>query len=335
MIKPLGVGYVLAENAPDVAVVGNDLWLLELLSDHPHYVLPVDEVLRRARADGRNVGSINSHLSFSPLIRKDQGLVHLVGAKIDPDEADVLRRAARAMRIPSSIAYSSEPDGTELVMTLGTNYLKSGVVTVNQELRALIGDKRPNVACCDAVAFDVRLGLEGGTWYGWSSLFNHLVSHHRIGEGDIVRFLMTDDLVRCQEPWAVQDAADASETYTAVSGHSETPSEPILGQQLRVVDPTAGIRPGEPWPEPRGSKTLVLSIKSRALAIPGGASDGTARTVATLTEKYGHVAAHLAEEMLKIRPSGGRVWVDRDGHATTLLDGQLTYLGQLPRDWTW
>ena len=326
--------YHLDQSAPDVEIVGNDLWLFELLSNQQDCVLPVDEILRHALEDGRNLGSINVHLSFSPFIRKAHGLVHLVGTNLDSDLAEALRRAARARRIPSSINYSVQSDGTELVMVLGTNYIKSGVITIRRDLQALVGDRRRNVACCDAVSFDVRLALDRGTWSGWSSLFNHLVSHHQVREGDTVKFLMTGELVLCQEPWAIKKEVQAVEPIPTPPIPSAR-KDPPTAQQMRLFDPTLGIRPGDPWPEPRGSRTLVLSIKARALVTPQGSPSGGKTTEETLTRKYGREAAELAERMLAIRPSGGRVWVDKHGRATTLVDGRLTYLGRMPAEWSW
>ena len=35
----------------------------------------------------------------------------------------------------------------------------------------------------------------------------------------------------------------------------------------------------------------------------------------------------FAEKWLKMRPQGGRVFIDSEGHASTLIDDRLVYLG--------
>ena len=89
--------------------------------------------------------------------------------------------------------------------------------------------------------------------------------------------------------------------------------------------------PGEVWTETRGHRVLILSPRQGDLLAPG------TRTTAPrpLAALYGDVAKKTARKWLKIRPSGGRVWVDRNGHACTLIDDQQIYLGALPEDWTW
>lgn len=79
--------------------------------------------------------------------------------------------------------------------------------------------------------------------------------------------------------------------------------------------------PGTPWTGSKGNIKIVLSVSSRDLA----------------DTKNGNVLKHvdrsrsksLAEKWLMIRPQGGRVFIDSDGHATTLIDDRLIYLGNV------
>lgn len=85
------------------------------------------------------------------------------------------------------------------------------------------------------------------------------------------------------------------------------------------------IRPGEPWPFERGVDTWVLSSAHQKMHRPG-------RRAERLRDLIGAQAAtSVVKSFLKVRPEGGRVFVDEDGDASTYVDGQLVYLGLISR----
>lgn len=80
--------------------------------------------------------------------------------------------------------------------------------------------------------------------------------------------------------------------------------------------------PGEPWPYRSGGEEVwTLSIAGQmyrrddGMPLAGLVGDDRATT--------------LIANFMKIRPSGGRVWVDQDSDASTYVDGQLVYLGRI------
>ncbi len=78
---------------------------------------------------------------------------------------------------------------------------------------------------------------------------------------------------------------------------------------------------GTLWDHPKGNKKIVLSVSSRDLV---DTKNGTH------LEKADSVRTkELAEKWLKIRPQGGRVFIDGEGHASTLIDDRLVYLGNV------
>ena len=78
---------------------------------------------------------------------------------------------------------------------------------------------------------------------------------------------------------------------------------------------------GAIWDRPKGNKKIVLSVSSRDLV---DTKNGT------VLEKADPVQTKvLAEKWLAIRPQGGRVFIDSDGHASTLIDDRLIYLGNV------
>ena len=78
---------------------------------------------------------------------------------------------------------------------------------------------------------------------------------------------------------------------------------------------------GTLWEHPKGNKKIVLSVSSRDLV---DTKNGKLLEKADPTR-----TKELAEKWLKIRPQGGRVFIDSNGHASTLIDDRLVYLGNV------
>lgn len=78
---------------------------------------------------------------------------------------------------------------------------------------------------------------------------------------------------------------------------------------------------GSLWGRPKGLRKVVLSVFARDLV---EAKDGTVLAKADPVETRA-----LAERWLKIRPQGGRIFIDTEGHASTLIDNRLVYLGNI------
>ena len=77
---------------------------------------------------------------------------------------------------------------------------------------------------------------------------------------------------------------------------------------------------GTTWENPKGNKKIVLSVSSRDLV--------DTKNGKLLEEVDPVLTKELAEKWLKIRPQGGRIFIDSDGHASTLIEGRLIYLGK-------
>ena len=82
--------------------------------------------------------------------------------------------------------------------------------------------------------------------------------------------------------------------------------------------------PGDPWPYRRGREVWSLSRKRMMYR----QSDEVQLSEVLGTDR----AAQLIDQFLRIRPSGGRVWVDVDGDAATYVGEDLVYLGRLEDD---
>jgi len=106
----------------------------------------------------------------------------------------------------------------------------------------------------------------------------------------------------------------------------------LAGGEHQLADPLAqprevqegnSIRPGELWPFPKGDDAWVLSALRREIRRPG-------RRSGRLRDQLGDAGeSAVVDAFLKLRPEGGRVFIDGDGDASTYVDGELIYLGLL------
>jgi len=87
-----------------------------------------------------------------------------------------------------------------------------------------------------------------------------------------------------------------------------------------VDSPTANV-PGTIWSSPKGNRKVVLSLSSRNLVDTKNGK--VLENVDPIQTKA------LAENWLAIRPQGGRIFIDSYGHASTLIDDKLIYLGDV------
>lgn len=99
------------------------------------------------------------------------------------------------------------------------------------------------------------------------------------------------------------------------------PEDKIIGKGDSTIIESQSVQEiGSPWELPKGSRKLVLSVSARDLVDKSGSILSGVDPLRTKA---------LAEKWLKIRPQGGRIFIDEDGHASTLIDDQLIYLGNV------
>lgn len=78
---------------------------------------------------------------------------------------------------------------------------------------------------------------------------------------------------------------------------------------------------GENWPYEKGQRKLTLSIAKRDIL--------DFKSGEPISDLNSEDRTRLAEIWLKVRPSGGRVFIDREGRASTLIGEELIYLGNI------
>jgi len=117
-------------------------------------------------------------------------------------------------------------------------------------------------------------------------------------------------------------ALPLTETPNLNSMKIDARSDDIKSQvKEKTVEPLSVQEAGTLWEHQKGDKKIVLSVSSRDLV---DTKNGKLLEKADPTQ-----TKELAEKWLKIRPQGGRVFIDSEGHASTLIDDRLVYLGNV------
>ena len=78
---------------------------------------------------------------------------------------------------------------------------------------------------------------------------------------------------------------------------------------------------GSLWDKPKGKRKITLSVGRRDLV-----DSKTSKPLEYIPEES---RIEIAKDWLLVRPSGGRVFVDDDGNASTLIEDSLVYLGNI------
>ena len=78
---------------------------------------------------------------------------------------------------------------------------------------------------------------------------------------------------------------------------------------------------GSVWNKPKGKRKITLSVGRRDLV-----DSKTSKPLDYISEES---RMEIAEDWLRVRPTGGRVFVDEEGDAATLLGESLVYLGNI------
>lgn len=99
--------------------------------------------------------------------------------------------------------------------------------------------------------------------------------------------------------------------------NEDSPKQQTRKAQLKNPHPEVG----SVWNKPKGKRKITLSVARRDLV-----DSKTSKPLDYISEES---RMEIAEDWLKVRPSGGRIFVDEEGDAATLLGEALVYLGNI------
>jgi hypothetical protein len=103
-----------------------------------------------------------------------------------------------------------------------------------------------------------------------------------------------------------------------ISRINEDSSKRVI-RKAQIGNPRPEI--GSLWNKPKGKKKITLSVGKRDLV-----DSKTSKPLDYISEES---RVQMAEEWLLVRPTGGRVFIDEEGDACTLIDEDLIYLGNI------
>ena len=109
----------------------------------------------------------------------------------------------------------------------------------------------------------------------------------------------------------------ASLTETLLIINEDSPKKQTRKAQLKNPRPEVGSA----WNKPKGKRKITLSVGKRDLV-----DSKTSKPLDYISEES---RMEIAEDWLRVRPTGGRVFVDDEGDAATLLGESLVYLGNI------
>ena len=99
--------------------------------------------------------------------------------------------------------------------------------------------------------------------------------------------------------------------------NEESPKKQTRKAQLKNPLPEVGSL----WNKPKGKRKITLSVGKRDLV--------DSKTNKPLDYISDESRMEIAEDWLLVRPTGGRVFVDEEGNAATLIGESLVYLGDI------
>ena len=107
-----------------------------------------------------------------------------------------------------------------------------------------------------------------------------------------------------------------------------------LAETISIIDKVPPVKQSSPvklrnprqkigsvWNKPKGKRKITLSVGKRDLV-----DSRTSKPLDYISEES---RMEIAEDWLRVRPTGGRVFVDEEGDAATLLGEALVYLGNI------
>lgn len=109
----------------------------------------------------------------------------------------------------------------------------------------------------------------------------------------------------------------ASLAETLLITNEDSSKKQIRKAQLKNPRPEIG----SVWNKPKGKRKITLSVARRDLV-----DSKTSKPIDYISEES---RMEIAKDWLRVRPTGGRVFVDEEGDAATLLGEDLVYLGNI------
>lgn len=164
-------------------------WLATLLQHVDGHILHKEVIIRHAVRDRLNLTSLGVYVSFSYAIRQcpTPGLYRLIGSEPTPDDIAQALAVAEATRVSPNVDWQITETAIEIAVTVGSNMLSMGSVTVPNALNQMWPSDGASVHCVCNRPFAGKIIRYGdAALSNWSTLLTHLALDHDLREGTIV-----------------------------------------------------------------------------------------------------------------------------------------------------
>lgn len=194
-------GFVSADIESDVDETISG-WLVRELRTKSGFMSAKSTLLRAGALEGYKFSTLTQYLQYGPEFRSlNNGLVCLVGSKVNEQDRQHALAIAEVNDVKNRvISYEIEDESSFTAkLIFSTNFMVSGVLSVNPDLAILLGSKVRKSLCCSAFVSDAYPKLSSSSlWANLSSLRDHLWMVHGYREGDVIEFRVTRESVQPQ-----------------------------------------------------------------------------------------------------------------------------------------
>lgn len=165
-------------------------WLVSLFYEAQAPVLHRETINRAAIRDHYKLTSVGHYTSYSPVMRnsgENVGLFRLVGRIPTEEEQQQAKLVSEALRVPTNITWNPDPGGIGLTVTLGSNFISTGTLSVHLALAQMWPEGGSTISCVCAHPFRGRVKLSSKNLLsGWATLIDHLLIGHGLREASKV-----------------------------------------------------------------------------------------------------------------------------------------------------
>jgi len=194
-------GFVSAEldSVFDSSISG---WLVRELKTKSGFMSAKSTLLRAGALEGYKFSTLTQYLQYGPEFRSvSNGLVCLVGSNVNEQDRQHALAIAEVNDVKNRVvSYQIQDESTFTArLVFSTNFMVSGVLSVNTDLAILLGSKTRKSMCCSTFVSDAYPKLSSASlWANLASLRDHLWMVHGYREGDVIELRVTAESVQPQ-----------------------------------------------------------------------------------------------------------------------------------------
>jgi hypothetical protein len=185
------------ESSFDPTITG---WMVRELSSKSGSMAAKSTLLRAGALEGFKFSTLAQYLQYGPEFRLvNNAIACLVGSTVNEQDRKHALAIAEVNEVKNRVISYQIVDDSEFTVkfVFSTNFMVSGVLSVNSDVAILLGPKTRKASCCPLYTSGSNPKLSRQSlWANLSSLRDHLWVVHNYREAHIIEFRVTDELVQ-------------------------------------------------------------------------------------------------------------------------------------------